>query len=73
MGMGIEYHKTSKKSILPSNILEKIASEGAGAYTDVDRIYRKEGNRMKIIILRTPALVAPILRKMFGIRKEKRR
>ncbi len=28
---------------------------------------------MKIVILRTPALLAPILRKMFGIRKEKRR
>ncbi len=33
----------------------------------------KEGSHMKIVILRTPALLAPILRKMFGIRKEKRR
>ena len=48
-----------------------------GAYTDGDRAthiyYGKEHVPMKIIILRTPALVAPILRKMFGIRKEKKR
>ena len=28
---------------------------------------------MKIVVLRSPTLLAPILRKMFGIRKEKRR
>jgi hypothetical protein len=27
---------------------------------------------MKIVILRTPALLAPILRRVFGIRKEKK-
>ena len=45
------------------------------AYTDNARshIYRKEGNPMKIVVLRTPALIAPILRRLFGIRKEKKR
>ena len=28
---------------------------------------------MKIVVLRSPAIIAPILRRMFGIRKEKRR
>lgn len=28
---------------------------------------------MKIVILRSPALLAPILRRMFGIRKEKKK
>ena len=28
---------------------------------------------MKIVVLRSPALLTPLLRKMFGIRKEKRR
>ena len=28
---------------------------------------------MKIVILRTPPLIAPILRRMFGIRKEKKK
>lgn len=36
-------------------------------------IYRKEGALMKIVVLRSPAIIAPILRRMFGIRKEKRR
>ena len=36
-------------------------------------IYRKEGALMKIVVLRSPAILAPILRRMFGIRKEKRR
>ena len=49
-----------------------------GAYTDSDRtreehVDRKEGTLMKIVVLRTPALLAPILRRVFGIRKEKRR
>ena len=48
------------------------------AYTDSDRVperppHRKEGTLMKIVILRTPPLIAPILRRMLGIRKEKRR
>ena len=48
------------------------------AYTDSDRAperppYRKEGTLMKIVVLRTPALLAPLLRRVFGIRKEKRR
>ena len=54
-----------------------IPTARGGAYTDGDRAthiyYGKEHDPMKIIILRTPALVAPILRKMFGIRKEKKR
>ena len=49
-----------------------------GAYTDSDRareahVDRKEGIPMKIVVLRTPAVLAPILRRMFGIRKEKKR
>lgn len=49
-----------------------------GAYTDSDRareahVDRKEGTPMKIVVLRTPALLAPLLRRVFGIRKEKRR
>lgn len=49
-----------------------------GAYTDSDRareehVDRKEGILMKIVVLRTPAVLAPILRRLFGIRKEKRR
>ena len=28
---------------------------------------------MKIVVLRSPAIIAPILRRMFGIRKEKKR
>ena len=49
-----------------------------GAYTDSDRareehVDRKEGTLMKIVVLRTPALLAPLLRRVFGIRKEKRR
>ena len=49
-----------------------------GAYTDSDRareehVDRKEGTLMKIVVLRTPAVLAPILRRLFGIRKEKRR
>lgn len=48
------------------------------AYTDSDRtreehVDRKEGTPMKIVVLRTPALLAPLLRRVFGIRKEKRR
>ena len=51
------------------------APVGEAAYTDSDRayIYRKEGTPMKIVVLRTPAVLAPILRRMFGIRKEKKR
>ena len=47
----------------------------ATAYTDNAHayIYGKEGNPMKIVVLRTPAIIAPILRRMFGIRKEKKR
>lgn len=37
-----------------------------------DYIERKV-SRMKIVVLHSPALLAPLLRKMFGIRKEKRR
>ena len=49
-----------------------------GAYTDSDRareehVDRKEGTLMEIVVLRTPAVLAPILRRLFGIRKEKRR
>lgn len=49
-----------------------------GAYTDSDRtreehVDRKEGILMKIVVLRTPALLAPLLRRVFGIRKEKKR
>jgi len=40
---------------------------------NVSESHGKEGASMKIVILRSPALLAPILRKMFGIRKEKRR
>ena len=48
------------------------------AYTGSDRApeslpYRKEGTPMKIVILRPPAVITPILRRMFGIRKEKKR
>ena len=53
------------------------APVGEAAYTDSDRAYiyryRKEGTPMKIVVLRTPAVLAPILRRMFGIRKEKKR
>ena len=32
-----------------------------------------KGVPMKIVVLRSPAIIAPILRRMFGIRKEKKR
>ena len=49
-----------------------------GAYNDregarEEHVDRKEGTLMKIVVLRTPAVLAPILRRLFGIRKEKRR
>ena len=45
------------------------------AYTVSDRAYiiERKVAAMKIVILRSPALLAPILRRMFGIRKEKKK
>ena len=42
-------------------------------YTMVENLHRKEGIPMKIVVLRSPTLVAPILRKVFKIPKEKRK
>ena len=38
-----------------------------------ETLYGKEGFSMKIVVLRSPALLTPILRKVFKIPKEKRR
>ena len=48
------------------------------AYTDSDRAPKgprteRKVPPMKIVILRTPPIIAPILRRMLGIRKEKKR
>ena len=48
------------------------------AYTDSDRVPERPRTErkvpaMKIVVLRSPAIIAPILRRMFGIRKEKKR
>jgi hypothetical protein len=64
-----------------ANFADIFSRSGDAAYTGSTRsptpeqtyIYRKEGVLMKIVVLRSPAILAPILRRMFGIRKEKRR
>ena len=73
--MCTEYHKNGALSIVGGHFCEIFPIRRGTAYTDIARahIYRKEGNPMKIVVLRTPALIAPILRRMFGIRKEKKR
>ena len=73
--MCTEYHKNGALSIVGGQFCEIFPFRRGMAYTDNARahIYRKEGNPMKIVVLRTPALIAPILRRLFGIRKEKKR
>lgn len=50
-----------------------VSRSRGSAYNSNKDNNRKEGTPMKIVILRTPPLIAPILRRMFGIRKEKKR
>ena len=76
--MSIGYHKTGKMSIDTADFCEYFRRPvWARIYWQYPRPrktpHRKEGTPMKIVILRTPPLIAPILRRMFGIRKEKKR
>lgn len=84
--MVIEYHKTEKMSIDTADFCEYFRRLGARRiywqypasppavlalwlYTYKER----KVPPMKIVVLRSPAVLAPILRRMFGIRKEKKR
>ena len=73
--MSTGYHKNRAMSITKKYFCKFFSFPQEAAYTDNAHayIYGKEGNPMKIVVLRTPALIAPILRRMFGIRKEKKR
>ena len=80
--MVIEYHKTSKMSIDTADFANIFAISGVGAYTGSDpappiltvllTYIERKVFPMKIVILRPPAVITPLLRRMFGIRKEKK-
>ena len=83
--MSIGYHKTGKMSIDTADFCEYFRRPvWARIYWQYPRPHRiappylythkeRKVPAMKIVVLRSPAIIAPILRRMFGIRKEKKR